>query len=157
MENYFNIVHFVLYRMIYKLHLVTERFNPINLIHKLPFQKRRYQELGIDIYDQINRIWGDKQSGLSIQAAGGFLCGVLGLFFFSLLMLFRVQVSIFVMLGPVIASITACYLLVFRGNKYLAHFAKLEKCTKNDRRKYNCLTVGSIFLVFIFFYACLVI
>ena len=34
---------------------------------------------------------------------------------------------------------------------FFVHFAKLEKCTKNDRRKYNCLTVGSIFLVFIFF------
>jgi len=157
MENYLNIIHFVLYRMINKLHLITERFNPVNLIHKLPFQRKRYEELGIDIHDEINKIWGDKQFGLSIQAAGGLLWGGLGLFFFSLSMLFNFQISILLLFGCAILSGAIYYVFIFRDDKYLIYFKKYENCSRNVRRKYNWLTVGSIFLVLLSFYTCLVI
>jgi len=82
-ETYLNIMHFCFYKGHYKLHLLANKINPFLLIHKLPFQKRRYEEMGIDIYKEIDRSFGDKRFGISITAAGGILWGFLGIFFFS--------------------------------------------------------------------------
>ena len=65
MENYLNIIHFCFYKAHYKLHLFAKKINPFNLIHKFPFQKRRYRELGINIEKKIDIAFGDNIFGLS--------------------------------------------------------------------------------------------
>jgi len=69
-ENYLNILHFCFYRLHYKLHLFANKINPFNLIHKLPFQKRRYEELGIDIHKEIDKALRD-----SVYVGGAMLFG----------------------------------------------------------------------------------
>ena len=58
--------------MHYKLHLLSNKINPFRLIHKLPFQKRRYQELGIDIDEEINKAFENKEFGLNMISI--FIC-----------------------------------------------------------------------------------
>lgn len=81
-ESYLNIVHYCLYKAEYRLHLLSNKVNPFWLLAKIPFIKKRHEKMGVDIHQEINKAWGDKSFGLSTVAAGGFLWGGLGLFFF---------------------------------------------------------------------------
>ena len=157
MEKYFNIIHFCLYKAFYKVNLITERINPANLIHKLPFQRKRYEQLGIDVHQEINNAWGDKQFGLSTVAAGGFLWGGLALFFFSFMMMLKVSISTAFIIGCAVGSGLICYLFVFRQDKYIKYFDRYEKWSKRESVKYGWLTVGLILFVLFSFYLCLLL
>lgn len=113
--------------------------------------------MGVDIYQEINKTWGDKQFGLSVIAAGGFLWGGSGLFFFSVLMMFKLNASLALMLGCGVITGLICYVFVFKKDKYITYFDKYEKWSKKEKRKYTWLTIGSILFVLFSFYLCLVI
>ncbi len=125
-------MHFCFYRAHYKIHLLANKINPFRLIHKLPFQKKRYKELGIDINKSIDRSFRDKKFGLSVVVAGGMLWGFLGIFFFSLLILFNLIIyatmSHIIICG--VLSGIVCYFFVFKNDKYLKYFDEFEKCSK---------------------------
>nr|WP_315423363.1 hypothetical protein [uncultured Pedobacter sp.] len=154
METYLNIIHFCFYKAHYKMHLLANKINPFRLIHKLPFQKKRYEKLGIDINKEIDRSFGDKKFGLSTMAAGGILWGVLGIFFFSLLILCNL-ISYAAMPHIVICSVLSgivCYFFVFKNDKYLKYFDEFEKCSKLEKWKYGWLTLGSVVALSLLFY-----
>ena len=75
-----NILHYCIYLLHYKLHLLFSKVNPFTLIHKLPFQKRRYAELGIDIREQIDKAFSDQTFGISVTIAGGMLFTIMFIF-----------------------------------------------------------------------------
>jgi len=153
LELYFNILHYCFYKFDYKLHLWSNKINPFNLIHKLPFQKRKYEELGIDIHSEINKAFGSKNYGLSMLVAGGALMSVL---FFFILTLINLWNRIFLD-GEILTKedfIISCalsavvsYFAVFRRDKYLLYFEDFEKWDNKDRRKYYILSVITAILV----------
>lgn len=158
MENYLNIIHFCFYKAHYKMHLLANKVNPFRLIHKLPFQKKRYEKLGIDINKEIDRSFENKNWGLSIMVAGGLLWGVLGVFFFSMLILFN-WIVYATMLHIIICSVLSgicCYFFVFKNDKYLKYFDNYEKRSEAEKGKYCWLTLGSIVALFLIFYIGLV-
>ncbi|MCZ0211645.1 hypothetical protein OZK63_40505, partial [Streptomyces sp. UMAF16] len=64
------------------------KINPLMLIHRLPFQKRRYEKMGINIYDEINTAFNDTRNGISSIRAGGVmlvLCLFIGTAIFFLI------------------------------------------------------------------------
>lgn len=139
---YLNIVHFCYYKTHYKLHLFTNKINPFNFIHKLPFQKRRYEKLGINIQKEIDTAFGDKKKGLSITFAGGFLFVLLFFFFFGVFGLIRkfftteyLETIHFIIFGALSALI--CYTFVFKKDKYIKYFDKFEKWNREEKRKYS--------------------
>lgn len=69
MENYLNIIHFCFYKAHYKLHLFIKRINPFNLIHKLPFQEKKYKELGINIHEKIDTASEEGMTPLQLKDA----------------------------------------------------------------------------------------
>lgn len=154
MENYLNILHFCVYKAHYKSHLLAKKLNPFNLIHKLPFQKRRYEELGIEIHKEIEKAFGDKNFGLSTAVAGGILWGGIAIFFFSLLMVFNVFVyaTMPFIVACAVLSGAICYFFVFKNDKYIQYFDKYEKWTKAEKQKYSWLTFASIVAIFLLFY-----
>lgn len=158
METYLNILHFVFYKAHYKMHLLANKINPFRLIHRLPFQKRRYEKLGIDIYKEIDRSFGDKKFGLSAIAAGGMLLGVLGIFFFSLLILFNLISYATITHAIIVSALSGiiCYFFVFKNDKYLKYFEEFEKDSKAERWKYAWVTLASVIFLFILFYIGLV-
>lgn len=153
LEFYLNIIHFCYYKAHYKLHLIANKLNPFMLIHKLPFQKRKYEELGIDIQTEIDKAFGDKNFGLSMSVAGGILFIVLFFLFFGVFGLVRklftqqnLETIHFVIFGIMSAIIT--YVFVFKKEKYIQYFDKFEKWTKNEKRKYSWLTFFATIIVF---------
>ena len=151
-ENYLNIMHFCFYKAHYKSHLLAQKINPFNLIHQLPFQKRRYEKLGIDIYQEIDKAFEDKNLGLSTTVAGGMLWGVIAVFFFSLLLLFNVPISKPYIIACALLSGVVMYYFVFKKDKYLIYFDKYEKCSKSEKRKFGWLTFATLVAILLLFY-----
>ncbi len=57
--------------------MLSNKVNPFSLIHKLPFQKRRYEEFGIYIQKQSIKAFSDKRNGFGMTVAGDMLFGLL--------------------------------------------------------------------------------
>ncbi len=153
-ENYLNVLHFCFYKADYKLHLLSNKINPFHLIHKLPFQKRRYEKLGIDPIETINKVYKNKNYGTSMVFAGGILWGAMAILFLSLFMVFNVFVYATTpyIFACAVLSGGICYFFVFRNDKYIKYFDKYEKWTKAEKRKNTWLTLASLVAIFLLFY-----
>ncbi len=157
LENYLNVLHFCFYRAHYKLHLFANKINLFHLIHKLPFQKRKYEELGINIYKEIDKAVGNKEYGISMTVAGGALLGILFFFILAdlniLLKLLSGNITLsaehFISCG--ILSVALSYFFVFKNDKYLSYFEQFEEWGKADKSKYGWLTFAFVLLVFCLF------
>lgn len=156
-ESYLNILHFCFYRFDYKLHLWSNKINPFHLVHKLPFQQRRYKELGIDPIKEINKVFGDKSYGFSMMLAGGALIGILFFFFLAVLNTLLKLLSGNITLSAAhfifcaALSVGLSYFFVFKKDKYLEYFEMFEGWGKTERRKYGWLTFVFVLAVFCLF------
>lgn len=157
MKNGLNILHYCIYKGYVKLNLLLDKINPFNLIHKLPFQKRRYEKLGIDIQKEINIAFGNKEFGISVMVAGG---AILGILFFLLMAVANILIRImnlnitltinyFIIFSLI--SLIICYFLVFKKDKYLEYFKKYERWTKAEKMKYGWISFCFVVMVSIFF------
>lgn len=153
-----NILHYFIYKAHYKSHLLFNKLNPFRLIHKLPFQKRRYEKLGIDIEQEINKAFGDKEKGLSIMVSGGVIIGVVFFLILAVVILlkrllrldFTLGITYFVFIA--ILSAIPCYFLVFKKDKYLAYFKKYESWSKSEKIKYGWISFTFILSVLLLFF-----
>ena len=152
MEAYLNILHYCFYKAHYRLHLWTNKVNPFRLIHHLPFLQRRYQKLGVNIQEKIDKAFGNKHAGLSVTAAGGALWGGMGVFLFAILIVVDQDVdSNYIYVCGFLAGAIA-YFCVFRDDKYLAYFERYENWSKAERIKYSCVTLASVMATLLLFY-----
>lgn len=149
-ESSLNVLHYCIYRIHYKLHLLINRINPFRLIHRLPCQKRRYAELGIDIEEEVNKAFSDKRKGLSTIVAGGAIVGILFIFMMAISNLV-IELSTVHFIVLAMLSTALCYMLVFRRDKYLLYFEIYEKWTKHERVKYHVVSLSFIVAVILLF------
>jgi hypothetical protein len=153
MENYLNILHFCFYKAHYKSHLFANKINPFRLLSEMSFIKTRLEKKGItNIQNEINKAFGDKNFGLSTTVAGGMLLGWVGIFIFSLLIVFNLPISMPYIVACVVLSGIISYFFVFRNDKYIKYFDKYEKWSKVEKWKYSWLTFASIIAIFLLFY-----
>lgn len=157
MEYNLNVLHFCFYRLHYKLHLHAKKKNPFYFIHNLPIQKRKYEELGIDIHKEIDQAFGHKEYGLSMTVAGGALIGILFFFFLGtlkvLLKLFigNITLSAVHFIVCIVLSVALSYIFVFQKDKYLKYFEMFEVWKKADKRKYSWVTFVFVLATFCLF------
>ncbi len=158
MEKILNILHYCIYIFFNKLHFFSEKINPFNLLHRLPFQKRRYKKLGIDIDQVINQAFNNEEFGFNIMYAGGMLVGILFIFIFSILISFKGGFNLDFTIGPtyflimILMAVLPCYFFVFKKDKYLIYFKKFKNWTKYEKRKYGSISfLFVIFVIFLFF------
>lgn len=144
----------MLYKADYKFHLQFNKINPFMLIHKLPFQKRKYKKEGIDIYREMNEAFKDPNSGISSMRAGGLMFGISALFG---IMLFNIFDAIFkdsiddlFMFVITIPFFIIIYYLLFHKDKYLIYFEEFEKKPKQWKKKWAWVSFISFFLVVLF-------
>jgi hypothetical protein len=157
LEVSLNILHYCIYCIHYKLHLLANKVNPFNLIHKLPFQRRRYAKLGIDIQKQIDRAFSDKRNGISMTVAGGVLFGMLFLLIVGTVhSIIRVMNLDIVFTAPyfivfALIPFVVCYFYVFKNDKYLKYFKEFENWPKAQKRKNSYFSIGFIIAVLCLF------
>lgn len=157
MATYLNIIHYCLYKFLYRLHLATDKVNPFKLLLNIPIIKKKAKKEGVNLQNSINEAWGNKVYGLSVSYAGGLLWGLMGLFFVATLILLRLPLSNLNILIIIVLSGVICHFSVFKNNKYLLYFKKYEKWSKAQSRKYSWLTAGSVLFVLFTFMLCFVI
>lgn len=158
MENLLNILHYFIYKAYYKSHMLFNKLNPFRQIHRLPFQKRRYKELGIDIDQEVNKAYGDKDGGLSVMVSGGVIVGIIFFLMLSLVILLKrlLKIDLALAIGHFIfiavLAIIPCYVWVFKNDKYLYYFKKYEAWSWTERMKYGWISLAFIlFVIFLFF------
>lgn len=150
MEIGLNILHYCIYSIHYKLHLLADKVNPFWLVAELPFLKRRYEKLGIDIHKEVNKAFSDKRNGMSMMAAGGVLFGILFLFLMGVChLLIQIMNLDIVFTVPyfivfTLISFIVCYFYVFKNDKYLQYFKEFEKRPKAKKNQYTYLSIGFI-------------
>jgi len=150
MAKILNILHYSIYLTHYKLHLLANRFNPFRLLHKLPFQKKKYEELGIDIDHEVNSAFNNRDYGLSVLVSGGFLISILFfliVIFFQLitkLLSIEVVLNTYALIAFAVLSFLICYIYVFHKNRYISYFDKFDRWTKQQK---NMCVIISIFFI----------
>lgn len=159
-EKHLNILHYCFYRMHYKMHIKFKKINPFRLIHKLPFQKRRYEKLGINIEHVVDNLFGDKRFGTSVTIAGGALWSTLSFWFISTSIILNAIINksyistiYFWIFGGLGFAIT--HIFVFRKDKYLKHFRVFDKWNKNELYKNCILTIIYLIATICFFFGSL--
>ena len=161
METKLNILHYCVYLIHYKVHLFLLKYNPFNLLHKLPFQKRRYKQLGINIQDEIEKAFSDPHFGLSVLISGGILIGLtfLTILTITLILLKLIDLNFvlnwyhFTILG--LLSYVICYLNIFKSDKYLEYFNEFKDWTEPKKKQSLIISLSFIFLIILVFFAVL--
>jgi hypothetical protein len=160
MKKGLNILHYCIYKAHYKMHLLFNKINPFRLIHKLPFQKKRYEQLGIDIDDEINKAFSNRIFGLSTTVAGG---GIFGICFILLMAVaiiaikavnrdFILAINPYYFLLLVLPSLAVCYFFVFKRDMYLEYFDRYDHWTKTEKRKYgwsSFIFIAAVLFIFV--------
>lgn len=141
-ELYLNILHYCFYRFDYKLHLLSNKINPILLLYKLPFFKKTFQEKGIaDIGKDINIAFSNKEYGLSMLVAGG---GLMAVLFFIFITAINLWYRLFIngklltkedFIVSCIISAIISYFTVFKKDKYLIYFNEFEKWNRKIKQR----------------------
>ena len=151
-----NIIHYCLYKVDSKRHLLSNMLNPFVLIGRIPLVRKKFEEQGTTHLEVTNKIWSDKRYGFSIMISGGSLVIVL----FSIIMaVFDILNSFFqypiksselpFFLCALLAYVF-CHFTVFKKDKYLKYFQQFDKWTKQQKWKYGLFSfffvVGAIVL-----------
>jgi len=142
-EAYLNILHFCFYKAHYRLRLWFDKVNPAHLLYRLPFLKRRYEKLGVNIYDEMDKVFA-VGNNRSVTAAGVALWVLVGLVLFALLLVVNRDVDSNYIYVCGFVGFVITYFLVFRNNKYLVYFERYEKWSKEERITYGGVTLASV-------------
>lgn len=156
-ELWLNIVHYCIYRVDYKLHLLSNKLNPFLLLGKIPGVKRKFEEQGTSQEEVVNKVWGDKRYGFGIMISGG---GLAIIVFFIIWTVFLLANSLlkrpmdFSWIPFTICMGLAygiCHFTVFQHDKYIGYFRKFDKWTKQEKWKYGLVSLASIIAVIALF------
>ncbi|TJZ63000.1 hypothetical protein FAZ15_01500 [Sphingobacterium olei] len=155
-EIWLNIFHYCIYKADYKLHMLSNKINPFILIGKIPAVKRKFEEQGTTHLDVANKVWTDKRFGFGIMASGGTLAGIVTFLLWGFTSTFFGYLNVYFLVKPIyvfayaIFSFILCYCTVFKGDKYVKYFKKLDKRSRKEKWKYALFTllfvIGSVAL-----------
>jgi len=157
MERFWNIVHYFVYRGVYKFYLLSNKINPFKLIHRLPYLKRLYEKQGINIRNSIDEAFKRPDIGLSSIWAGAIMYVLVLLICFGLVnyysgimrLDFTLKLSHFLVLLSIPFVIN--HFLLFKQNKYLAYFKEFEIIPKEEKKKWAWLSFLIIIGILLFF------
>lgn len=150
LETLLNIVHYCLYKLDYKLHLLSNKINPFLLLGTIPALKRKFEEQGTTLKAVVNKIWGDKRSGFAIMiSGGGFVTIVLMVVWPVFLMLNNLlkQPITFILLPFAICcglSYLISHFTVFQKDKYILYFKQFDKWPYTQKLKYAIISLAFI-------------
>ncbi|GAA5030058.1 hypothetical protein GCM10011506_18860 [Marivirga lumbricoides] len=127
--------------------MFSNKVNPLVLLGKIPAVKRKFEEQGTTLLDTTNKIWADKRFGFGIMISGSGLVISLAFLLWGLVTVsasffniyFYIQLFHVVAYGAIAYLI--CHLLVFKNNKYIKYFKKLDKRPKEKKWKYAIFSI----------------
>ena len=155
-ELWLNIIHYCFYKAEYKRHMFTNKINPFVLLGRIPRVKRNLEKQGTTLVDVTNKVWTDKRLGFGIMISGGavvisiFLIGLAIFDITNYLLGYPFEQSLLPFLICIGLAYAFCHLTIFKDDKYIKYFKKLDKRPRSEKRKYAFFTllfeVGSVAL-----------
>lgn len=142
LELFLNVIHYCLYKLDYKLHLLSNKVNPFLLLGKIPAIKRKFEERGVTQVEVVNKVWGDKRYGFSIMISGGALAIIVFFIFWAMFLVlnnllnhpFNFSLLSFTVCMTIAYSL--CHVLVFQKDKYILYFRQFDKWSNEMKWKY---------------------
>jgi hypothetical protein len=161
MERFWNIVYYFAYRGYFKLHLITNKFNPILYLYKnMPFFIRHFEKKGYNPKKVVNEAWERPDIGISNIFASGLMYGIIMFFFIDLhLCYFAIfscdkvpsfEAFIYPLFVYIAISCLINYILLNRKDKYLKYFKEFNKKPRKWKVKWAWISLGVILFPFIF-------
>ena len=155
MERFWNLIYYFAYKGDYKLHLLFNKINPIVLLYKLNYSKRRFAKMGVDNpVKELNKSFKKVDTGISSFRAGGLMillvalfCFGMGFIYIGVLRISRFNSNTFIIVLPI--TLLFNYFLLFKHNKYLEYFKEFEKMDRSDKKKWAWI---SLFVILSFFF-----
>mgnify|MGYP007033646408 CR=1 FL=1 len=150
-EEYLNIIHYCIYMIDIKRHKLSNNLNPFMLLGKIPVIKKKFEEQGTTHLDVVNKVWGDKHYGFSMLISGGGIVAVLTFLIWGLTSTSLGLLEIYFLVTPfhviayALVSSLICHLLVFRKDKYIKYFKKLDNEPRSKKWKYALISFLFIF------------
>jgi membrane protein insertase Oxa1/YidC/SpoIIIJ len=155
MERFWNLIYYFAYKGDYKLHLLFNKINPVLLLYKFNFSKRRFAKMGIDNpVEELNKTFKKSDTGISSFRAGGLMILLIVLFCFGIGNIYiginriRFNVSLYPFLIVLAITFLFNYYLLFRHDKYLKYFKEFEKMDKKNKMIWAWISLGVIFGIF---------
>lgn len=149
-EFFLNFIHYCIYRLDYRLHMLSNNLNPFLLLGKIPAVRKKFEDQGTTHLIIVNKVWTDKRFGFGIMISGGVLAIIV---FFMIWSIFLVINSLlinsikFSWLPFVICMGLAyiiCNFTVFQNDKYIKYFKQFEKWSRREKWIYGLLTFSFI-------------
>lgn len=150
MERFWNIVHYFVYRLDYKLHLLFDKINPVYYFYKLPFAKRHFEKIGIDPVVEANKAFKRPDVGISTIRAGGFMYILIFLLCLGVASLVieigqqGLNLRLYHFIIFIVISILINQILLFRNKKYLIYFKELDVMPRKLKRKWAWISFLAI-------------
>ena len=160
MEWLWNVVHWVVYKVITKSYLCWLKIDPItNYVYKTEWAKKRFEKMGkLDPVKEVKFALTDKRVGSSSYYAGLFVIILPIVFLISIDFIYwaffssELQ-SLLTYVGPIlldaILSFIFNYFLLFRKDKYVRYFKKFEKQPREWKVKWAWISAGVILFPFV--------
>lgn len=141
-EIVLNIIHYLIYRLDYRLHMLSNKVNPLLLLGHIPAVKRKFKEQGTTQKDVVNKVWTDERFGFGIMISGAALVIFIFCVIFPVSLIINSIVAchdvpwryLFFFAGGL--SYLLCHCLVFKNDKYLVYFNRFSKWSMNEKCKY---------------------
>lgn len=157
MERFWNIVHYIVYKLDYRFHLLFNKINPVYYFYKFRFAKKHFEKMGIDPVIEVNKAFKRVDFGISSIRAGGFMHILVFLICFGMVNFFcgliqiNVRLRLYHFIIFVIASLVVDHLLLFRHDKYLRYFKEFEKMPHEVKKKWSWISLVAVMCIFLFF------
>ncbi len=156
MVKFWNIVHFFVYKIDYKLRLAFNKINPVFYLYRLPFAQRHFKKMGIDPLEEVNKAFKRPDIGISSIFAGGFMYILVFLLGFGIVNLYsaviqrELNLKVYHFIALVIISFIVNHFLLFKQDKYIDYFEDFEKMEKTEKWKWSWISLVVILIILAF-------
>ena len=157
MERFWNLIYYFAYIGDYKLHLLFNKINPILLLYRLNFAKKRFAKLNINNpVEELNKSFKKSDFGISSFRSGGLMILLIVLMCFGLVCIYtgiyrmRFKLGLFSFILILATTLSVNYYLLFRHNKYLRYFKEFEKMERTDKKRWAWISFGVILGILFF-------
>jgi hypothetical protein len=164
MKNSLNQLFYFIHISVRRIHLFSNKINPVLLLFKIPILKKRMRnKFGIENpMENWNEQWNNDENGLGLMFSQSYLVliFVFILIGFEILLLrnfdFNMNHDNYLWILYLLPSYLLCYFLVFKNNKYLNYFEKYKSWSKVEKRRNDILSIAFITSVLIFWFGSMI-
>ena len=158
MIKIWHFIYYSIYRLDYKLHLFTNKINPILYIYKIDKVKNYFNKKGKSPVKDFNKSYENRDYGFSILLSQIIIHSLLfallvGIFNLSLI-IFNIFIDLkpFMFMAILVVSISLNLLILIRNKDYKKSFLEFDNYKKERKAIYFLLSFVAVISIFMLSY-----